>query len=308
MLKRLLPALGIAVALGALSANVSAGYSSFYVFGDSLSDSGNVFIASGGTEPVSPPYAQRYSNGPVAAERLGDRLGLPLSASLAGGNDFAFGGAQTGFDNLSPSLPGTGVRGQIGMFSGGGGTFSSSSLVMLWAGPNDFFASPSAATISSAMSNLYFAVGDLFALGARHILMPNMPDLGITPYGLGSGFSAGLSALTVGFNIALDNMIDTLEFHLSGLDIIEFDTFAYVNDVVANPASYGFTNVTAPCVMVACANPDQYLFWDGVHPTAAAHRMLGDALMATVPEPASIALMLVALLIMAPMLGRVRIR
>jgi phospholipase/lecithinase/hemolysin len=59
---------------------------------------------------------------------------------------------------------------------------------------------------------------------------------------------------------------------------------------------------------VACANPDQYLFWDGVHPTAAAHRMLGDAFMAAVPEPGGIALLLVALLAMAVIRRRAAVR
>lgn len=305
MLKQLLSALGVAVTLAALPATASAAYTSFHVFGDSLSDNGNVYLITGGAAPQSPPYAQRFSNGPVAAEYLGNRLGLPLAPSLIGGNDFAFGGAQTGFTNLNPALNGTGVLGQIGMF---GGSFSNSSLVMLWAGPNDFFAAPNPATIGSAIGNLGVAIQQLYARGARHILMPNMPNLGITPSGLASPNPAGLTALTAGFNGALDSLIGTMEGLLAGLDIIEFDTFSYVNDVVAHPGSYGFTNVSSPCVFVACANPDQYLFWDGVHPTTAAHRMLGDAFMAAVPEPGSIALLLAALLIMASTMRRARIR
>lgn len=308
MLKKFLSALGVAVSLTTLSVAASASYTSFHVFGDSLSDNGNVYLITGGAAPPSPPYAQRFSNGPVAAEQLGNRLGLPLTPSLIGGNDFAFGGAQTGTGNINAALNGTGVLGQIGMFQSGGGSFTNSSLVMLWAGPNDFFAAPIPATIGAAVANLGLSIQQLYGLGARHILMPNMPNLGITPDGIASGNPGGLTALTAFFNAALDSLIGSMEALLAGLDIIEFDTFAYVNDVVANPSSYGFTNVTSPCVFVACVNPDQYLFWDGVHPTAAAHRMLGDAFMAAVPEPGSIALLLAALLVMVPTMRRARIR
>lgn len=310
MIRKFLSVLGIAVSLATLSVTASAAYTSFTVFGDSLSDDGNVYIITGGAAPLSPPYAQRFSNGPVAAERLGNRLGLPLGPSLLGGNDFAFGGAQTGTGNINAALNGTGVLGQIGMFAGGGGSFNNSSLVMLWAGPNDFFAAPVPATIGTAISNLSLSIQQLYGLGARHILMPNMPNLGITPDGIASGNPGGLTLLTSLFNAALDSMIGTMEGLLGGLDIIEFDAFSFVNDVVANPGAYGFSNVSQRCLvgLVACANPDEYLFWDGVHPTAAAHRMLGDALMAAVPEPGSIALLLAALLVMATTMRRARIR
>ncbi len=75
-----------------------APYSAMYAFGDSLTDTGNVSLATFGLLPVSPPYADRsFSNGPVWAQDLAQSLGLPpLQPSLAGGTDFAYGGAETG--------------------------------------------------------------------------------------------------------------------------------------------------------------------------------------------------------------------
>src|SRR6266705_841732 len=71
-------------------------YSNVFVFGDSLSDAGNVFVATGGAVPVSPPYFQgRFSNGPTYAADLATRLGVQATPSLLGGTNFAFGGAWT---------------------------------------------------------------------------------------------------------------------------------------------------------------------------------------------------------------------
>ena len=81
----------------------AAPFSAIYAFGDSLSDAGNAYIATGGATPVSPPYSDgRFSNGPVWVQDLSDFLGLgPLAPSLAqpsapNRTDFAVGGAQTG--------------------------------------------------------------------------------------------------------------------------------------------------------------------------------------------------------------------
>lgn len=314
MLKKFLTALAIAVSLATLSGAAAAAYTSFYVFGDSLSDDGNFYLATGGNAPQSPPYAQRFSNGPVAAEYLGNSLGLPLTPSLLGGNDFAFGGALTGADNLFPFMNGTGILAQIQMFQGSHPQgFSDSSLVMLWAGPNDVFNALAlnqdmTATINNAIGNLGNSIVQLYGLGARHILMPNMPDLGKTPFGLGSGDPMGMTAISVGFNLGLDSLIGGMEGLFSGLDIIDFDAFSFVNDAIADPGKYGFANVSSMCLLgaTACADPDSYLFWDSVHPTTAAHRFLGDAFMAAVPEPGSMALMMAALLALMTMQVRKR--
>ena len=67
------------------------------MFGDSLSDVGNVYLATNGIEPASPYVDGQFSNGPVWVQDLAARLGLPaLTPSLAGGSDYAFGGATTG--------------------------------------------------------------------------------------------------------------------------------------------------------------------------------------------------------------------
>ena len=185
---------------------------------------------------------------------------------------------------------------------GGGGTFTPSSLVVLWAGPNDLFTaltppgSPLANVVPTALQNLAAEATALYGAGARHILMPNMANIGATPFGLAD--PVGLRNFSVGFNFGLDGLIDLLELTLPGLDIIEFDTFSALNQLIANAAALGFGNPAIPCVdaaLQACANPNASIFWDTAHPTARVHQILGDLFFSAVPEPGVLALFSLAL-------------
>lgn len=313
-----------ALCIGASGA--SAGYTSITVFGDSLSDGGNDFIYTGGAFPPL-PYQQRFTNGPTAVEVMAAHLGLSLTPSLAGGSNYAFGGAETGTGNflgVSTSVPpvinaifsgpGTGILSQVQSFVPPVGFGGPQSLVVLWGGPNDLFTALTVGTnpatiIGPAMNNIFTSVATLYGDGARRILMPNMPNIGATPFGLTSVDPAGLTLFSLAFDSALNGIITLLESSLPGLDIIPFDTFAALSVVTANPAAFGLTNVTEPCFtgITLCADPNQYLFWDTVHPTARGHQILGAGFTLAVPEPATIALLGVALLVLVGRTGRERL-
>ncbi len=299
-LRRFVVAIATCVALASAAFNASATYTSVTVFGDSLSDNGNLFALTG--YPPPPYFQGRFSNGPTATELLAGYLGVPLT-------DYAFGGAETGTGNylswlFGPQLNGTGILSQAQ--NAPPSTVGPQSLVVLWGGPNDLFAALDAnqdpvAAMMQAASNLATDVGMLYADGARTIVMPNMPDIGATPFGLSLGASnaAQLTAISLGFDSALAQMVPQLEAAFSGLDIIPFDTFALLAAAEANPAAYGFTNATAACFNGAtvCADPDQYLFWDSVHPTARGHQLIGAGFYAAVavPEPATLVLLALGL-------------
>lgn len=287
-------------------------YTSITVFGDSLSDGGNAYAYTGNGFPPA-PYAQRFSNGPVAVERLAANLGLSLTPSLLGGSNYAFGGAETGWANylrFNPSVaaafsgPNTGVLAQVTAFTSSHNP-DPSGLVVLWAGPNDLFSALASGgnpvtAMSLALGNLQWAAQQLYLDGARTILMPNMPNIGLTPFGLASGaaLSAQLTAISAGFNAGLHLLAGALGGADPGLAIVEFDTFGLLDSVINNPADYGFANVTQPCFngVAVCANPDSYLFWDSVHPTARAHQLIGNLFTTAVPEPPMAALMALALI------------
>jgi phospholipase/lecithinase/hemolysin len=178
-------------------------------------------------------------------------------------------------------------------------TTPDSTLFVVWGGPNDFFIDASAATAANAVTNLASAIGLLHGNGARRFLVPNMPDLSLTPSGraLPDPLRAGLQALSIGFNLGLSFALDMLAL-LPGIDITRFDTFALLTAIAASPGAFGFANAADACLTgdlgiggVVCADPSSYVFWDSVHPTTAAHAVLGDRFAAAVvPEPATLVL------------------
>lgn len=57
-------------------------FDALVVFGDSYCDVGNLFLATGGAEPVAPYYNGRFSNGPIWLDHVAGFLGVPLQPSL----------------------------------------------------------------------------------------------------------------------------------------------------------------------------------------------------------------------------------
>ena len=312
-MKRLFVSATVVLALCFASFTVSAkAYTSIAVFGDSLSDGGNDFIYTGGIFPP-PPYAQRFTNGPTAVENLAANLGLSLLPSESGGTNYAYGGAETGTANylrMRPGVPSvinaifsgndTGILAQVQSVPAG--FADTGTLAVLWGGSNDLFSGLTlgldpASIIASAMANLSQSVGLLHGKGARDILMPNLPNIGVTPFALGTD-PAGITAFSEAFNISLHQLVDNLEFALPGLNLIEVDSFAVSNAIAANPGAYGFTNSTSPCFdgVTACSNPDEYVFWDDVHLTARANVLFGDVFAHAVPETPAVLLMVFGLI------------
>ena len=284
-------------------------YSSMFVFGDSVSDPGNIPAISGVNFPPAPYVNNQFSNGPVAVQYLSPKLGLPLDNS----KNFAQGGATTGFDNifngsLGGPVPGnmlTGVLGQVGGYlTASGGNTDPGALYVVWAGPNDFAPgltdpnfNPFAAT-GQAINNLGTAIGALASAGARHFLVPGMPDLGLTPLAQSLGQQVAGSLISNGFNQALTGLVGNLNLNL-GVDIRSFDTAGFIRDIVQNPANFGFTNVTDSCInpsdLTCILNPVVaygYLFWDDLHPTTHAHALIAAQFASAIPEPATMVLFL----------------
>lgn len=257
---------------------VAAGFSSLYVFGDSLSDPGNLFTLTNGVFPPDPPYFQgRSSNGIVWEEYIRPRLNLSDTESF----NSAIAGAETGRDNINDDRLGAdlpGVLDQIDQFTGSlAGAADPDALYVLWAGANDFFApfTDPAAAIAESVTNLVTGVGTLKAAGAQHVLVPNMANLGITPFAIATGQVAEFTALSVGFNQAL-----AAGLAQAGLDVMEFDAFGFFTELQANAPSLGLTNVSTPCFdeVSICSDPETHAFWDSVHPTTFVHELLADAI------------------------------
>jgi phospholipase/lecithinase/hemolysin len=221
-------------------------------------------------------------------------MGVRGEPSAAGGTNFAVGGATTGTENfnflvrqpvpLPDSFAMTGIAAQIA--DAVPGFNPSRTLFLVWGGPNDIFLAlatdPASlpATIVQAVTNLVSDVGALADAGARYILVPNMADLGETPFGTSQlpATQALLSQATQAFNTALASAMSDLEDGLGGrVRITVFDTFAVQRQIMRRPRLFGFTDTTSFCLAHPEALPacKGFVFFDDVHPTTAAHRVLG---------------------------------
>jgi phospholipase/lecithinase/hemolysin len=282
---------------GSVTAAAGAPFSAMYVFGDSLSDTGNVSLATTGRIPVSPPYADRsFSNGAVWAQDLATSLGLPaLQPSLSGGTDFAYGGANTG-STPQHQANGTDLTSQFDQFTAQVGTPQTGALYAIWIGSNDVLdiandasLSPAQqqADVAAAVTNEVSVIDALVGRGARNFLVLDVPDLGKTPDEISRGAAAAATASSLAFlyNSELAGALQGLQS--SGVVKVNLvDTFSLVDEVVAQPSLYGFSNVTDPVwtgnvsssssgtLNATGAAQNQFLYFDSLHPTSQAHALL----------------------------------
>ena len=297
-------------------------------FGDSLTDGGffrsllpaNVQNVTGQftTNPgyVWSQYLADYydSNADVAWKATGTTPTLS-----PGGNNWAVGGARTGTDSVGALGYTPSLASQYARYLSSGNTVDPNALYTVWGGANDLFAvqanpAQAQAIIGGAVTAQIGLVGALTQAGAQYILVPTIPDLGLTPASRAGGAAAMAqgTALTNTYNSALFNGLAS-----AGLHVIPLDTFHFLQEVVANPAAYGITNVTGtacqpqitaqsltcnPTSLVNPGAPNSYLFADGVHPTSGAHKVIADFAISVIEGPRQIAILPRS----AAMVGRAR--
>lgn len=308
-------AFGLA-ALGVVPAQ--AGYTSLTVFGDSLSDTGNIFLTTGGAIPAAPYFSGRFSDGPIWIDTLAAGLGLSGGAvpALAGGSNYAFGGARTGTASSPPGL----LAQYGGLWLPANSAADPNGLYVVVGGGNDMRDARSTFTGTSladqtgrqnaaaaAANNIFNLVAALASKGARHVLISTLPDLGTTPEAALLGLTASSSDATARYNALVKGIEAVAEAAFSGLDVITFDMAAVAaalrNDALTNGgAVFGITNATMPCgtftgsTGISCAVS---AFSDALHPSSAVHKIIGAAALRAVPAPGTLALAAVALLLLA---------
>lgn len=239
-----------------------------YVFGDSLSDTGTVFRATGGVYPPNPPYFQgRYSNGRVWVEYLADYL--ELSAEQI--KNFAYGGAMIVSDRNS-LVPG--LLSQVQSFTQANRSINPNALYVLWAGANDYLQGTTNTTL--LVDTTAKAISTLAETGAKKILVANLPDLGQLPATRNTANANDLSRLTQTHNLGLRRSLKQLNQQYPHLQLLTLDANTLYHQAIAQPSTFGFTNVTQSCLSgsQSCGKPNQFLFWDSIHPTTTAHQAL----------------------------------
>ena len=261
-------------------------FTNLVVFGDSLSDIGN--IESSPFVDIPGPYYWngRFSNGPVYAETLATGLGLPaLNRSTAsGGNDFAYGGAKTtgtGFpDNHCRQRHRRSGRSVLVVAHR-----QREHVVRGVRGANDL--NDGQTNMSVPVGSLQTSMERLFTAGARQFLVINLPPLGYTPRYNGSQSTiTTYNTRSQQYNASLATMLTGFKGSHPTITLNQLDVYSLVNDARANPQLYGLTNVSASAApglspgdtsydtSQIAPNPNQYLFWDDLHPTAGVHLIL----------------------------------
>ncbi len=313
---RFRPATGLLAAALALAASpvlAQDAFSRTVFFGDSLTDAGYFRPLMVQQDPAAAILGRFTTNpGLVWAEWLAQEYGSDATPNGNGqsGDNYAAGGAMIATDRIGPPFGLTpSLATQAGAYLGShGGQADPDALYTVWGGANDLFsiqANPGQAQqiIGAAVTAQVGIVGSLQAAGARYVLVPNIPDLGITPSSLAGGAAsvAQGTAVSSAYNDALYGGLQA-----QGLRAIPLDTFTFLREVAASPATYGFGNVTGTACMpqitaqsltchpgtyVSPGADRTYLFADGVHPSAAAHRAIADLAIAQIEGPRQVAVL-----------------
>ncbi len=316
-------------------AAVALPYTAEYVFGDSLSDNGNLaeaLVANGTTKgnfPNPPSYHDSFTNGPVAVQLLANSLGLTLDPSLfltgfrdvgnlfgpnfTPGTNYAVAGAKA----TSAPGPGIDLGQQVGAFGvRTGGAADPAALYVVMIGGNDVrnaatLAGTGAqdAAVTTGVQTELAAIQALAGYGARNFFVVNVPDVGAIPESKARGDSAAATRLSQEYDNLLASGIGKLS--LFGSSLTQFDLYGFNANILANAASYGLTNTVDPCYtntpFSAATTPQcgpnaqnigSFAYWDAIHPTATVQALWASGFEAAleVPEPSSAGLVAAGLM------------
>ncbi len=300
-------------------------FTSYYAFGDSLTDDGKI--------PLPLPYSTnpdtggaRFSTGPTWAEYIDERFtdrglntaNLALGGATAGEINIRTNGIDDP-DNGDPEFPD--ILKPLATFSSQIASFAplalsplvqDNPLISVFLGGNDFLQGQSPIVAANAVADGIAALNGI-ASKFDDFLVSNLPELGDMP-------AAGEMSFAQSFNSTLSSRLDELES--GGINIIRIDQAAFQADLFPRLGELGINPFLPPCLdeiaMTDCTvtgvNPDgsfirdlsiadgRYLI-DSVHPTGPVQREFGafaiaaieERLPAAVPLPAALPLAILGL-------------
>ncbi|KAB7764722.1 autotransporter domain-containing esterase [Xanthomonas maliensis] len=294
--------MAVAIAIAAVPAMAESTFDRTVFFGDSLTDSGYY-------NPLLPAASRavtgKFTTNPgwVWAEYVADHFGTNAAPNGNGqvGDNYAAGGARIQASSVSQLGAAPSVAAQVNSYlSANGGRADPNALYTVWGGANDLLAAATVpaqaqAIIGSAVTAQVGTVAALQSAGARYVMVPTIPDVGLTPRfraGGATGMAQGTAAATA-YNTALFGGLRS-----AGLKVIPVDTFHMLQEIVATPGTYGFSNVAStacnPAVPLPACNPtslvaanaqNSYVFADSIHPTTAVHQILGEYAISLLEAP-----------------------
>lgn len=291
-------------------------FSQIVVFGDSLSDDGNVAHRARDTVLFSYPSSNfnysdyRFTNdfntdpptrlykGTWHEQLARDFLQLSDQSnkvnSLDGGTDYAFGGATTqngSQDRTIVSNPTPFGGGKYTLTIDNVGkqitdylsshTPDATTLYVVWGGGNDLFDDDSSTNVTATATRVGALVTRLANFGARNFMVPNVPPLGAVPNSFGDPQKvAELDLASANYRSALNSVLASTTSSLAAngisIQIYTLDVWLGLIRVLGEPGKYGFNDTTDPAQGDSSENPDKSLFWDDIHPTTAGHHEIAN--------------------------------
>lgn len=320
----------------ASTSSQAAAYDKIIVFGDSLSDNGNISMTTDHQVPRNPPYfTGHFSNGEVWVEHVAEALGIDID-SPDQFVDQAFAGAYASDENAKEdtyalfNLPFQVDDYLTDRDKKLPNEKLDNHLFVIWIGSNDYLGGGQNLDPKIAIKNTISSIEEnmlrLYDNGARHFLIINLTDLGLTPKARSAGpqTMALLTYLSRTHNSELVRMLARERNEHADLNIIEMDIMPYFDDLMVNPAKYTLKNVTDACYTgdyghigdednnvnskssnkalakkiyrqkmavkkgkffnqfvetpkwTVCDNPNEYVYWDQLHPTSIVHSLLAN--------------------------------
>ncbi|KAJ3023760.1 hypothetical protein HKX48_001288 [Thoreauomyces humboldtii] len=247
-------------------------------FGDSLTDNGNAFVLTGGQTPSPKIYWKgRFSNGPVWIEYLASSLGATLV-------DKAFSGATSNNLISASEMPqGTVSAGtpgfvqQAALFAAHpvANANAANTLLSVWIGANDYFYGTEhgrKVSVNDVTGSIITGLQTLVDAGYKNFMVVNMPPTTTLPF---LEHNALLAAKLVVFSTK--NIFQGISVHAVDAPITYATVYA---KLLVNGTFPSHTSPTDGCAnfynvsQVPCTDPQDYVSWDGIHPTTTVHQLM----------------------------------
>lgn len=298
----------VAIMLTSMGSAQASEYNSVTFFGDSLTDGG--YFKSISAKEQSGQFTTNPDN--TWATSFAAQLGHTAVADSIDGttvnnlpvNNYAIGGARSGIKVDRGGLLIASASDQVDKHLANN-RIDSKGLYSVWIGANDLLSVvsdlPNADNIITAATQSQIeTISKLQENGANYILVPNIPDVGLTPY------LASAEESLQAFGTGLSSKYNDVLFKgaaATGANIIPLDTFSLLQQVAADPAAYGYSNISkAACntsSSLDCGRDDlvepganqTYFFADSIHPAGRAHQMIADYANAVVTAPSEVSLL-----------------
>ncbi|CAF0759307.1 unnamed protein product [Adineta ricciae] len=259
--------------------SVQIPYDTVVCFGDSHSDTGNVYNLTKFKWPLVPPYYQgRFSNGPLWIEKLN----IPTLIDYAYGSATTDNYLITGITALNTIVPG--VRQQVSMYKSATNLTQMNfnrTLYVIWAGANDYYFN-NYLLPSAVISSLMESINDLIQLGAKHFLILNQPPFQEISFATNLNLSSYFSNLILAHNNNLSTTIQSYRSNYSNRVFHLYDVYSLVVSILNKASTYGINstkncwNISTGVINGTCSTPESYLFIDEYHFTTRIHQFIAD--------------------------------